>query len=299
MVNMAAPPEGQRFYYNRAGIRLASQRRHKTSLALVRGNGAEKCRRPSDSLGHFMGICYNRVWTLCRGSPAGCDESRCSVSQAQTTRPSDPLASLRIDRSRARPRSGWFTKAVPICLALGLIGAGAAWAWQRYGETLTSPQVKVAAVEARVPGDADSVLTAQGYLKSEKQAAIGAKVAGRVLRVYVKEGQPVEKNALLAELEHGDIDESLEAMKASLDAQESSLEAIRASLDKAKAEVAEVESNAAQDERDFARAEALFRTRSIAASDFETARSKHVASVNRRVSMTAAVAIAQSRLREA
>jgi len=222
-----------------------------------------------------------------------------TVSQAQATKPSDPLASLRIDRSRPRPRSGWFTKAVAICLVLGLIGAGAALAWQRYGEKFTSPQVKVAAVEARVPGDADSVLTAQGYLKSEKQAAIGAKVSGRVLRVYVKEGQPVEKNALLAELEHGDIDESLEAMKASLDAQQSSLEAIRASLDKAKAEVAEVESTAAQDERDFARAETLFRTRSIAASDFETARSKHVASVNRRVSMTAAVAIAQSRLREA
>ncbi|MCI0681781.1 MAG: efflux RND transporter periplasmic adaptor subunit [Gemmataceae bacterium] len=222
------------------------------------------------------------------------------MSQIQSARPSDPLASLRIDRSaRSRPRSGWFVKAVAVCLVLGLIGAGVAWAWQRYGETLTSPRVKVASVEARVPGDADSILSAQGYLKSEKQAAIGAKVAGRVLRVYVKEGQPVAKDALLAELEHGDIDESLQAMKASLEAQAASLEGMRASLEKAKAEVEEIESIAAQDVRDFARAEQLFRSRSIAASDFETAKSKHLASVSRRLSMAAAVLIAQSRLREA
>lgn len=222
------------------------------------------------------------------------------MSQIQALKPADPLASLRIDRSgREHPRSGWFGKMVATCLVLGLIAAGGVWAWQRYGEAFTRPQVKVATVEARVPGDADSILSAQGYLKSEKQAAIGAKVAGRVLRVYVKEGQPVAENALLAELEHADLDETLAAMKASLEAQESSLEAMRVTVDKAKAELDEIESTAAQDERDFARAEQVYRARASSVTDFETARAKHVASRSRRISMAAAVSIAQSRLREA
>jgi RND family efflux transporter MFP subunit len=150
-----------------------------------------------------------------------------------------------------------------------------------------------------VPGDADSVLSAQGYLKSEKQAAIGAKVPGRVLKVYVKEGQPVAENAVLAELEHADLDATLEAMKASLDAQEASLEAMRVGLDKAKAELAEIESTAAQDERDFARAAQLLRGQAGALADYETANAKRLAARSRRGSMTAAVGIAAARLREA
>src|SRR5262245_35776065 len=106
-----------------------------------------------------------------------------------------------------------------VSLVLGLVAAASYGAWQQYGEPFTRPRVKLGSVEARVPGDADSILSAQGYLKCEKQAAIGAKVPGRVLKVYVKEGQPVTENAVLAELEHADLDEMLEAMQASLDAQ--------------------------------------------------------------------------------
>ncbi len=221
------------------------------------------------------------------------------MSQAQLSKPNDPLAALRIDRS-ARPRqgSGWFGKTVSVCLVLGLAAAGGYWAWQNYGERLTRPQVKVASVEARVPGDAESILSAQGYLKSEKQAAIGAKVPGRVLKVYVKEGQPVAENAVLAELEHADLDEMLEAMKATHEAQEASLEAMRVTLDKSKAELAEMEATAAQDERDFARAATLFQSRAATQENYETAEAKRTASRNRRTSMTAAVAVSAARLRE-
>jgi RND family efflux transporter MFP subunit len=184
-------------------------------------------------------------------------------------------------------------------LILGIVAATGYWAWQKYGEPLSRPRVKLAIVEARVPGDADSVLSAQGYLKSEKQAAIGAKVAGRVLKVYVKEGQPVAENAVLAELEHADLDATLEAMQAALEAQEASLAAMRVSLDKAKAELAEIEATSAQDERDLARAAQLLRSRASAVADYEAAESKRTASRSRRDSMTAAVALAVARLGEA
>src|SRR5262245_40438454 len=212
----------------------------------------------------------------------------------------DALASLRIDRSAPRrPQSSWFGKLFQVGLLVGLLAAAGHWAWQTYGEPYTRPQVKIAPVEVRVAGDADSVLSAQGYLKSEKQAAIGARVAGRVLKVYVKEGQPVAENAVLAELEHADLDATLEAMKASLDAQEASLEAMRVGLDKSRAELGEIESTAAQDERDFARAALLLRGQAGTLADYETANAKRLAARNRRTSMAAAVAIAAARLREA
>jgi RND family efflux transporter MFP subunit len=207
---------------------------------------------------------------------------------------------LRIDRgARSRPRAGRSGKFFAVLVILGLIAAGGYWAWTNYGETFTRPQVRVASVEARLPGDADSVLSAHGYLKSERQAAIGSKNPGRVLKVHVREGQPVMEGAVLAELEHADLDESLAAMKASLDGQVAALEAMRLSLDKAKAELAEAETTATQDERDFARAGELYRNRSISIADFQTAQSKFLASRSRRDSMTAGVAIAGARLREA
>ncbi len=222
------------------------------------------------------------------------------MSQLTSAKPDDPLASLRIDRG-ARPRrgSGRFAKIVAVCLIVGLVAAGGLWAWQHYGELLTRPQVKVASVEVRVPGDADAVLSAQGYLKSEKQAAIGAKVPGRVFKLYVKEGQEVKATDVLAELEHADLEETLQAVKETLDAQEASLEAMRLSLDKAKAELAESATTAAQAERDFVRAEQLLRSRAGTVEEYETAESKRTAARSRRDSMAAAVAIAAARLREA
>jgi RND family efflux transporter MFP subunit len=222
------------------------------------------------------------------------------LSQQQSSLPNDRLASLRIDRGPAtRTSAGWLGTVIKVGLVLGPAAALGYWGWQQYGESLSRPQVKVGVVEARLPGDADAVLTAHGYLKSERQAAIGAKVPGRVLKVHVREGQPVAASAVLAELEHADLDESLKAMKASLDAQEASLQAMRVGLEKAKSELAEIEETAAYDEREFIRAAELVRSRANSPAEFEAARSKRTASRSRRDAMAAAVAIAQARLREA
>ncbi len=206
---------------------------------------------------------------------------------------------MRINRTDGRRRrSGWFGKLIGLVLLAGVIAAGS-WAWTQYGEEFTRPEVKVAAVELRAPGAADSILSAQGYLKSEKQASIGAKVPGRVLKVHVREGQSVSANDMLAELEHADIDRTLEAMKASLESKDASLEAIRLSLDKVKADLLEVEATLEQDDREVARAEKLFKSGRVTATEHERAEAKAKASRSRRDSMKAAVAVAESRLLEA
>jgi RND family efflux transporter MFP subunit len=181
---------------------------------------------------------------------------------------------------------------VVILLTAGLGVAAGAYIWQGQWGDLFRVEVKTAAAELRVPGVSDSVLRAQGYVKSRRQASIGAKVAGRILKLYVEEGQHVEQGQVLAELEHADIDASLEAMRASL-------EAMGASLGKTKAELAEVESTLAQDERDYTRAEQLFRSKAFSGSEFERAQSKLTATRSRRNSLDAAVTLAEARLREA
>jgi multidrug efflux pump subunit AcrA (membrane-fusion protein) len=173
------------------------------------------------------------------------------------------------------------------------------WAWLVYGEELRRPQVKVATAEVRAAGAEDSVLSAQGYLKSEKQAAIGAKLPGRVLKMYVREGQSVEKEDVLAELEHADVDQTLAAMKASLEAMDATREAMRLSLDKARADLAEVEATFQQDERDFFRSEQLFKSGQLTAAEYEQAESKRKVSRSRKDSMTAGLAVSDARLKEA
>jgi RND family efflux transporter MFP subunit len=222
------------------------------------------------------------------------------VTTSPLTRPpNDPLASLRIDRNRARPSGGgWLGKLLALAVVAAL-AAGGSWAWNEYGGALSMPEVQTALVTVQAQGAEDSVLSAQGYLKSEKQAAIGAKVPGRVLKVYAREGQPVEADEVLAELEHADVDETLAAMQATLEAKGASLEAMRKMLTKAKADLVEVEATLEQDESEYTRSEQLFKSKIQTASEFERAEAKLKASRSRRNAMTAAVAVADSRLTEA
>lgn len=231
------------------------------------------------------------------------------MSQLQVSKSNDPLAALRIDRTeRRRPRSSWLSKFIILCLLGGLVAAGA-YVWINFGDQLLRTEVRVATVEVRLPGVADSVLAAQGYLKSHTQAAIGAKVAGRVSKIYVEEGMPVEpsddppncadEKGILAELEHQDMDRLWDAMTASLRAMDASLEAMKVSIVKSEAERDEAKSTLDQDERDLARAEQLFRGKGISAAAYEQAQSKHRASRDRWKSLVAAVDLAEARMREA
>ncbi len=224
---------------------------------------------------------------------------RCILSQLQISKPNDPLAGLRIDRSEPRgSRSSGVAKVLLSLFLAGLVAA-VAFVWTQYGEQLFRTEVRVVTVEARLPGVADAVLAAQGYLKSRTQAAIGAKVPGQVSKICVEEGDSVEEGRVLAELEHKDMDALLDAMKASLEAMDASREAMVASLTKSKADLSEVESTLALDERDFERAEQLLRNKGISAAEYERAQSKVKATRDRRESLQAAVLLAEARLREA
>ncbi len=206
------------------------------------------------------------------------------MSPTQVSSGKDPLASLRIERGHtSRPRSG--SKAVVWFLVVVLLAGGGAggYAWV-YRDQLLSVEVRVTAAEVKVPGVSDSVHSALGYIKSRRQAKIGAEMAGRIKSINVEEGQVVEPGFVLAELEHSDLDVAIEAMEAE--------------VERAKAELGEIETLLAQDERDLRRAQALYDRNVFSEGDLERAESRLKATMSRLTVRQAAIKLSEARLRE-
>lgn len=149
------------------------------------------------------------------------------------------LSSLKIDRSKRRRPSligRLFWMALGLAL-LGGIGGGAYWTLK--DKLFPLPVVKVETVRIMNKGQVSAQLTATGYLESRWQAAVGAKVPGRIANIPVEEGDKVKAGDVLAELEHSDLDAVLASRKVAVEL--------------AKAQIAEAEFTMAQAERDMQR----------------------------------------------
>ncbi|WP_165232406.1 efflux RND transporter periplasmic adaptor subunit [Aquisphaera insulae] len=192
----------------------------------------------------------------------------------------DELASLKIERpdrgrvsrqpeAPARPFSGaeyrrrgggalrllsWILWLIP----LGIMGGAGWYGYKQYDQIRSKPEVTVGLVQRMTTGEAEKLLTAKGYLKAQKQAMIGTKVAGRVDQMLVKEHDHVEAGALLAVIEHHDLDAMIEQREAN--------------LEKAKAELEEATAEGWQKGREAQRAERLAGKSVVAQEEFEKAR---------------------------
>jgi RND family efflux transporter MFP subunit len=149
------------------------------------------------------------------------------------------LSSLKIDRSKARgpsllSRLVWF---IVVFAILAGIGGGAYWALQ--DRLFPLPAVSVESARVMTKGQVSAQLTATGYLESRWQAAVGAKVPGRISSIPVEEGDKVRTGDVLAELEHSDLDASLASRKVAVTL--------------AEAQIAEAEYTLAQNKRNMNR----------------------------------------------
>ena len=132
--------------------------------------------------------------------------------------------------------------------------------------------------------DLVSVVTASGEIKPLNYVNIGANVMGRIVEIYVKEGDRVRKNQVLARLESVQAQADLEAQKAALNsalaessaaeaglrAMDENLRTAAASVDRARAEMERARS-------DFQRAEKLFADKLIPRQEFEAKKSQYEA----------------------
>jgi RND family efflux transporter MFP subunit len=154
------------------------------------------------------------------------------------------LSSLKIDRSQTR-KSSLLSRLVWLVLGLAVlagIGGGAYWALQ--DRLFPLPVVNVESARVMTKGQVSAQLTATGYLESRWQAAVGAKVPGRIASIPVEEGDKVRTGDVLAELEHSDLDASLASRKVAVTL--------------AEAQVSEAEYTLAQNERNMNRQRQLY-----------------------------------------
>src|SRR5258708_1903515 len=94
-------------------------------------------------------------------------------------------------------------------------------------------QVKTGVVENVYPSQANSVLTASGYVVAVRKAAVGSKGTGRLVYLGVEEGSHVKKDQIIGRLESSDVGASLAQAQSSLAAAKANLESSKAGLDNA------------------------------------------------------------------
>lgn len=220
------------------------------------------------------------------------------MSPEPSSKPTDALASLRIDRGDEQSsRSGawkWILAAMLFVLGIG--------GWQLYrqqgqggepgGAMSWMPdaiqkqvEVRLASVTVQKGRSADAVVVATGYIESRRQAKIGARAAGRIDVVNFEEGDRVKEGQLLAELEHQDLDASLAAAHASVERAKAAIDEQRIAIEQALA--------------DKTRLQKLRNSRSVSEADYDQVRFAYQSAVARQESMQAELALAVAQRQQA
>ncbi|MET6679497.1 efflux RND transporter periplasmic adaptor subunit [Citrobacter amalonaticus] len=155
------------------------------------------------------------------------------------------------------PKSRWLLIGGALALA---VAVGGTWA------TLasTSPQESLP-LETIGTGDIEKVVLVTGVLKPAVQVNVGAQVNGQLRKLYVRQGEKVQKGQLLAE-----IDPTL---------QESDLNNMRAQLASAKAQKLSAQATLLRYRQELNRQRMMLRDGSAVRSEYEQAKAQYDAQV--------------------
>ena len=125
------------------------------------------------------------------------------------------LSELRIKREQPQKRvgSGKYIKlSLWVIIPVVLLGA----LWLIIGSISPSIEVETAVATALTENQAQSVLSATGYVVAQRQAAVASKATGRLEILEVEEGDRVKKGELIGRLENNDMKAALDMAKAQL-----------------------------------------------------------------------------------
>jgi RND family efflux transporter MFP subunit len=208
----------------------------------------------------------------------------------------DDLASLKIERresvgvDKGRQRGGGgggmgLLAFLLWLIPLSLLGVAGVYGYRQYEQVRSKTEVATGVVQMMTTGEAEKLLSAKGYLKSRYQALIGAKIPGRVERMFVEEGSKVKKGQVLAVLEHND----LKALLASRQAQ----------VLRAKAELLEAQVDLKEKEREARRATRLHAQRaSVSLEEVEKANASRDMTSARVSALEASIKLMEANARE-
>ncbi len=114
---------------------------------------------------------------------------------------SEDLASLKIHREVNPNRGGPLRAVIAAMLVLGLGAAVWVFGYPMMEARLFKTEVALTEISMVSPAQASVTVTSTGYVVPQTISKVGAKVAGRVAKVRVKEGSTVKAGDVLAELE--------------------------------------------------------------------------------------------------
>ena len=202
-----------------------------------------------------------------------------------TETPKTDLSSLRINRSAAAPAPANNPKRHLVLYALlgacvvviGLLVFG--------GGFTSAEQVETATASYSYPSQANTVLTASGYVVAQRKADVASKGTGRLEFLAVIEGDKVKKGSVLGRIESSDVDAALGQAKASLDV-------AKAGLDQAKAERDDATSS-------FEREKSLFAQSLASRADYDAVNARYRKAVAGVVSGEASIKVAEANVRSA
>src|SRR5258707_8646959 len=145
------------------------------------------------------------------------------------------------------------------------------------GFTVNQSQKNVVTVQTGkvVKQDISSQVTASGEIKPKTYVNVGANAMGRIIHLYVKEGDKVKKGQLLAQLEKVQSAADVEQMKATLSSSQTDAVAAQAGLNTALAQLNSSKADLAQKRLDFGRAEGLYKDQLISKADYDAKRAAH------------------------
>jgi HlyD family secretion protein len=140
------------------------------------------------------------------------------------------LASLRIERSAPRARSGALGKLLALAAAgAACAGAYVAWYPSVRGE-IWKTEVAVTEVATVSPVQSSVLVTATGYIVPQLTSKVGPHETGRLRRVLVKEGDAVKAGQVIAEMETFDQRSALAAASSRVSVAEARVATAQATL---------------------------------------------------------------------
>src|SRR5947199_1661876 len=138
--------------------------------------------------------------------------------------------------------------------------------------------------------DLVSIVSASGEIKPKTYVNIGANAFGKIIKLYVKEGDRVKKGQMLAQLENVQSSADVNATRASLDAAATDAVAADAALRTSMADLNRAKSDYERARLDWERAQGLYKAALIAKSEYDASNA---------LWQTADAGLAQAHTREA
>src|SRR5438270_2882654 len=139
------------------------------------------------------------------------------------------------------------------------------------GFTVNQSQKNIVTVQTGkvIRQDIASQVTASGQIKPKTIVNVGANAMGRIVRLFVKEGEKVKFGQVLAQLENVQSAADVEMTRATLASAQTDAVAAEAGLNTAQAQLKSSTADLARAKLDFDRAQGLFKDQLISKADFD------------------------------